>query len=63
VWTQTDQAELDAWLEESTLHKVTFLRLDTVWQQTARLKALGAGVPKGFVPTPGYWNGVGRRRT
>ena len=40
VWTQTDQAELEAWLRESTLHKVAFIRLDTVWQQMARLGKL-----------------------
>lgn len=58
-WTPADQQELEAWLEQSTLHKVAFLRLDLVWQQTARLKALGAGVPRGFVPTAEYWTDVG----
>jgi transmembrane sensor len=51
VWTQADQVDLEAWLGDSTLCKVSFIRLDTVWQQTARLKALGVGVSKGFVPT------------
>jgi len=41
AWTDADQRELDSWLEESTFHRVAYLRLDSVWQQTDRLKALG----------------------
>jgi transmembrane sensor len=36
-WTGADQAELDAWLEESTLHRVTFLRLEA---RAARIERL-----------------------
>jgi transmembrane sensor len=60
AWTESDQGELDAWLIESTLHRVAFIRLDTVWRHTARLRALGAGVPPGIVPSAGYWNIGGR---
>src|SRR5215470_3703612 len=56
AWIESDQVELDAWLNESTLHRVAFIRLHAVWQQMARLKALGAGVPKGVIPSAGYWN-------
>src|SRR5262249_40286465 len=45
AWTETDQRDLDSWLNESTLHRVEYLRLEAVWRQTARLKALGAGAP------------------
>lgn len=55
-WTDTDQQELDAWLHESTFHRVAFLRLDVVWQQIGRLNALGAGVTAGMVPPPGTWS-------
>ena len=41
-WSALDQAQLTQWLEASTAHKVAFLRLDAVWRQTQRLKALGA---------------------
>ena len=60
-WTSTDADALEVWLDESTLHRVAFLRLDTVWHQMARMKALGAGVPAGVIPPPGYWNSVARQ--
>jgi transmembrane sensor len=55
-WTEADQQEFDAWLEESTSHRVAYIRLDVVWQQTGRLKALGAGVPAGVIPSARSWN-------
>jgi ferric-dicitrate binding protein FerR (iron transport regulator) len=51
-WTTGDEERLEAWLEESVLHRVAFIRLDTVWQETPRLKVLGAGLPNGVVPPP-----------
>ena len=39
-WNEADQAALDAWIEESVVHRVAFVRLDTGWQQTERLVAL-----------------------
>ncbi|WP_041500273.1 FecR/PupR family sigma factor regulator, partial [Xanthomonas sacchari] len=50
-WREADQAELDAWLEASTAHRVAFLRLDVAWNEAARLRALGAGIPAGH-PAP-----------
>lgn len=54
-WTAGDQAELDAWLAESTAHRVAWLRLEAAWHESGRLKALGAGLPPGRVPAPGRW--------
>jgi transmembrane sensor len=54
-WSEKDRSELDAWLEESTAHRVAFLRLEAAWRQSDRLKALGAGVPAGVVPARGAW--------
>src|SRR5215475_83376 len=54
-WSETDQERLDSWLSESTLHRVAYLRLEAVWQEIARLKALGAGRAAGVVPPPGTW--------
>jgi transmembrane sensor len=51
-WTASDGAQLGAWLAASTAHRVVFLRLDSAWQQAARLKAAGAGISPGAVPTP-----------
>lgn len=54
-WSDRDQAALDAWLAASTAHRVAFVRLDAAWRQSARLKALGAGMPVGVVPPRGTW--------
>jgi transmembrane sensor len=54
-WSAHDQLQLDAWLQESTAHRVAYLRLDAAWRQSDRLKALGAGVPAGAVPERGAW--------
>lgn len=52
-WSDSEQAALDRWLESSTAHVIAFVRLETAWQRTHRLKALGAGTPPGVVPSPG----------
>jgi transmembrane sensor len=54
-WTGADQAELERWLTESTAHRVAFLRLEGVWEEARRLKALSAGLQRGTVPPPGDW--------
>lgn len=54
-WTEQDQADFDAWLNQSTAHRVAYLRLRAGWKGAARLQALGAGIPRGEVPPPGHW--------
>ena len=54
-WCGQDQAELEAWLADSTAHRVAFLRLEAAWAHGGRLKALGAGVPAGAIPARGQW--------
>jgi transmembrane sensor len=54
-WSERDQARLDAWLSEATAHRVAFLRLESAWRESDRLKALGAGVPAGTLPRRGQW--------
>lgn len=39
-WSDSDQAELDAWLAQSTANMVAFVRLDDMWQRADRLRAL-----------------------
>ncbi len=56
-WSERDQAELEAWLAASTAHRVAFMRLEEAWRQADRLKALGAGLPRGVVPPRGQWTG------
>ncbi len=55
-WTAGDQALLDQWLEESTGHAVAYVRLEAAWHRADRLKALGAGVAAGKVPTSEEFN-------
>jgi transmembrane sensor len=52
---QADEQELAAWLQASIAHRVAFIRLDSMWREANRLKALGAGVGAGVVPAPGEW--------
>lgn len=56
AWSDADQRGFDAWLDESPLHRVAFLRIEHVWERASRLEALGAGVRRGEVPPPGQWN-------
>jgi transmembrane sensor len=51
-WTAADEAALNAWLDSSTAHRVAYLRLQAGWIAMDRLKALGAGFPRGAVPAP-----------
>jgi transmembrane sensor len=55
TWTEGDQAELDTWLAAATAHRIQYIRVGTAWNQTARLKALGAGVPAGVIPPRDAW--------
>ncbi|OOG52824.1 histidine kinase [Rhodanobacter sp. B05] len=52
-WSAADQAQLSTWLELALAHRVAFIRLESAWAQSDRLKALGAGVPRGVVPVRG----------
>lgn len=54
-WSEADEAEFALWLKSSTAHRVAFIRLDAMWREANRLKALGAGVRPGAVPIPGEW--------
>lgn len=54
-WTAADQAELEAWVNAATAHRVAFIRVEAAWAEADRLKALGAGVAAGDVPAPGRW--------
>jgi len=56
TWSEADQAAFDRWLNESPLHRVAFLRLENIWENSRRLKALGAGIAPGEVPPSGSWN-------
>jgi len=40
VWSEANQSELDAWLEESAANRTAFLRLKSSWMRANRLDAL-----------------------
>ena len=39
-WTDDDKARFEAWLSESSAHRIAFLRADAGWQRTEMLAAL-----------------------
>ena len=39
-WSEADQAQLDAWLDEATAHRVAWLRMSYGWEKAGRLGAL-----------------------
>lgn len=49
-WGADDEAELDAWIRAAADNRVAWLRLNTAWQQTSRLKSLTTNAPRGTVP-------------
>lgn len=55
AWSDEDQAELNEWLEAAVAHRIAYIRLQSAWQQADRLKALGAGIPHGEIPSKGQW--------
>jgi len=51
----TEVAELTAWLDASTAHRIAFIRLESAWLQADRLTVLGVGLEPGERPAPGGW--------
>jgi len=49
-WSAEDQVALDAWLAESLVHRVAFLRLETGWRSTERLAVLRSTVAPAEIP-------------
>jgi transmembrane sensor len=60
-WSAADQAQLSRWLEADTHHRVAFLRLEAAWAEMNRLQAIGAGHPRGKVPSPEELDGLSPR--
>ncbi|MBO9716237.1 MAG: FecR domain-containing protein [Pseudoxanthomonas sp.] len=55
-WGADDERALQAWLQESTAHRVALLRLQSAWAEAGRLQALAAGLPPGQVPARDQWS-------
>jgi transmembrane sensor len=56
AWELADEAKLQSWLDVATAHRIAFLRIASAWERSGRLTALGAGVPKGAIPSPDSWS-------
>jgi len=54
-WTADDEETLSRWLAQDTAHRVAFLRLEAVDEETRRLRALGVGLEPAVVPPVGQW--------
>ena len=54
-WTAAEQASFQAWLEESPLHRVAYLRIEHAWERAQRLKVLKSEAHPHQVPPPGSW--------
>jgi transmembrane sensor len=65
-WRDADEATLREWLSASVAHRVAFVRLNTAWAQTRRLRALPATGPQassyGGPPTEPDERGAHSRR-
>ena len=53
-WSREDDVRLAEWLNESTAHRVAFLRLENAWEGARRARALST-LPAGSVPPAGEW--------
>ncbi len=58
-WTDTDQTELDAWLEEALSHRAAFWRLKAAWLRADRLTALRPVAPDGDTSARGLRRNIG----
>jgi len=54
-WSAVEQSALERWLAAAVEHRVAYLRLERAWQQSDRLRALGAGHASLTPPPPGAW--------
>lgn len=55
TWSETEAAQFRTWLNASIDHRIEYLRIESTWKRTVKLKALGAGVTRGTVPERGAW--------
>lgn len=54
-WTVERQNELDAWLEQSTAHRIAFLRVSEAWKRFGDLDAPTMNRTPGAIPDRGGW--------
>ena len=54
-WTPEHQSELNAWLEQSTAHRIAFLRVCEAWKRFGQLDGLVPDRLPGTIPERGAW--------
>jgi transmembrane sensor len=52
TWSAHDQAALDGWLDAALAHRVAWLRLQSAWEETVRLRALAPPEPLPVASVP-----------
>lgn len=58
-WSQVDQVELDAWLQESMANRAAYLRVEYGWEEADRVRSLGDwDEPRrsGYQPIGRWWS-------
>lgn len=60
-WTEADQADLEAWLEESLAHRAAYWRLKAAWQRADRLNALRPSTSRNGAATRSLSANVGTK--
>ena len=54
-WTEENQRELGGWLEQSTAHRIAFLRVSEAWKRFGELDSLATDRAPGAIPGRGTW--------
>jgi transmembrane sensor len=54
-WTAEHQGGLEAWLEQSTAHRIAYLRVCEAWKRFGELDSLAQGRAPGAIPERGTW--------
>jgi transmembrane sensor len=54
-WAPEHQSELAAWLEQSTAHRIAFLRVSEAWKRFGELDSLTMDRAPGAIPDRGTW--------
>lgn len=52
---EAEQKAFAEWIQADMAHRIAYLRLESSWERSAKMKAIGVGMKRGQVPPPGQW--------